>query len=556
MVTISGQGFTGALGECSGTVVWFGIDPSEGFAILSPEVKVISDRQILAVVPPSDGGPVDVHVHDSCGTSPGSGGDRFTYLYPASQCLSGRCRIDVGSGRLGPISHVADGLLNGFSAINGTPGLRQLIDALSLRSWRTGAYRPGVPGSDPFAFCNRCRSGTSFSLDLTTDWVDWASVNAPYAARAPYVDLAAYEAFIYGDVVARVKSGQTPQYYDVYNEPTGGTIGDWLNVYGAAYDAIKRADPDARVVGPSIDSFLVPSPGDPNGPGYKLDLTDFLNWEMSSGRRFAAVSWHEDGSPPGAIPSLATGGPPVSVPGGLRDAWSPAAIGQHVLQARALLSRYPALRGTQLFVNEYGPAWAANIPGWMVGDFDVLEMTQPDEAMLTCPSASACGKLLDGLIGWHGAPQMPYWVLNDYASMRGTRLAVDSASSNLYALATHDSTRRRVEVLLGRADDCSGGGQCPQFHGVPGRLVSIAVKVTIPWRTRRVTVAVQRLPDSARNPIGDNDVPVAPATKRITVRVRRGHAAVRVADFADGDAADLTITPVSARRKPVRGSHR
>ena len=48
--------------------------------------------------------------------------------------------------------------------------------------------------------------------------------------------------------------------------------------------------------------------------------------------------------------------------GGYRDYWSPAAIATHITAAKALLAQYPALKGTQVFVNEYGPTYAVNVP--------------------------------------------------------------------------------------------------------------------------------------------------------------------------------------------------
>ena len=434
-VTISGAGFTGQNNSCaSGYVIWFGTDLEHGYAIAAPSYQVVSDSQIRVAVPANFGGPVDVRVHNACGTSPVTGADQFTYDYPSSQCRAGTCTVTVSGTAVGGLGHVADGFLDGLNTDAGvtiTPAVKGLVDALHPRQWRFGQDGLSEPGGGVFGVARG--AGARITLDLTSDWEDWAYSNDRPYWQTPYGDLSTYSSFIAGDVRRRIAAGQTPDYYDVWNEPaTTGTVNQWLSVYGAAYRAIKSVDPSAAVEGPSIPAFLIASGGQGDVPGYELSLTDFLNWEMSSGARFAALSWHEDGTTVQSSPLL-TGLP---LPGGYRDYWSPTAIAAHVAAAKALVARYPALRGTQLFVNEYGPTYAVNIPAWMVGDFSALESSGAGAGMITCASGSACSNLLDGLIGTDGAPQMPYWVMNAYSGMSGTMLSTSSGASNLYTLAT------------------------------------------------------------------------------------------------------------------------
>jgi hypothetical protein len=436
-------------------------------------------------------------------------------------------------------------LLNGFSDLDGrgSPRLRALLDALSIRQWRMDVFNPAQPYGRVSAYCDACPGRTAISLDLTTDWQNAARAAGLSYARFPYVNVTRYAQGIYADVLQRRRAVQPLSYFDVWNEPTGGTIDSWLSVYGAAYRAIKAADPHAQVVGPSLDTFLTASPRRPHTYGYKLDLTDFLDWETRVGVRFSAISWHEDGAPVGVLPSgIATGAPRAAVPGGRRDDWSPAAIGRHVLEARRLLSRYPALRGTGLFVNEYGPPWAINIPGWMVGDFAALEQAGASQAMMTCAAAVACTRLFDGLIGFDGQPQMPYWVLRAYAQMRGERLAVKSQWANLYTLATRAAAGRAVQLLIGRADDCWGEAQCPQFHAPHAGDTALSVAVAVPWRVREVEVTLREFRNTARNPIGQNDVAASPTVSSQTVRVAHGRAMISIPKAGNGDAFYATVT--------------
>lgn len=550
-VTISGSGFVGQGGVCnSGYRIWFGTDLANGYAISPSSYQVLSDSQIRVVVPPNFGGPVDVRVHNACGTSAISGGDQFTYDYPASQCLSGSCSVTVSGTAVGPLGHVAEGFLDGLNTDAGvaiTPGVRGLVDALHPRQWRFGQAGLGEPGGGVFGLARG--AGAQITLDLTSDWQDWAYTHDRRYYQTPYGDLSTYGAFIANDVRQRMTAGQVPDYFDVWNEPvTTGTVNQWLSVYGTAYRAIKSVDASAAVEGPSIPTFLVTSANQGDTPGYELSLTDFFNWEMSSGVRFAAVSWHEDGTTvQSQSGSAGNGFPGAPLPGGYRDYWSPNAIAAHVTAAKALIAQYPALRGTQVFVNEYGPTYAVNIPGWMVGDFGALETAGADQAMMTCATSAACTNLLDGLIGTDGAPQMPYWVMKAYAQMSGPRVGTLTSGSNVYALASRNDATHVLSALIGRADDCWGGQQCPQFHSVSAAAVSLAVSAAVPWGVSTVDVTVQPLRNSASNALGANDVRSAPPAVTLhAVPVRCGVVKIPIASAGNGDAFAVTITASGA----------
>lgn len=545
-VTINGSGFLGSGNSCAGGYhVWFGSDVEHGYALDATSYTVLSDTQIRATVPPNFGGPVNVAVHDTCGNSSLNSGDVFTYTYPSTQCVSGTCSISVGGSSGAGLRHAALGFLDGFNSdagVNITSAEAALVRALHPRQWRLGQTSLTAPWGGEFALAHS--AGAQISLDLTSDWQNWAYNNDNAFYKTPYGDLSTYYSFIYNDVQQRVAAGMVPDYFDVWNEPvSGGTVNQWLSVYGTAYRAITAADPSAQVVGPSIAQFQTTSANQPDTAGYDLSLSDFLNWEMSTGYRFAAITWHEDGTTVDAAPGSGGSGMPTEpVPGGYRDYWSPAAIGNHVKTAKALLAQYPSLAGTKIFVNEYGPTYAANIPGWMVGDFSALETSGADQGMLTCPTGSGCNNLLDGLLGADGLPQMPYWVMSAYSGMSGTRLSTSTAASNVYTLATQPSGSQTIQALVGRADDCWGGTQCPQYHSVSASPVTLSLSVKIPWSVSTVNVTVQRLPDSASSDIGLNDVATAPITSTITgVAVKHGTATVNLSSVHDGDAVYLTV---------------
>jgi hypothetical protein len=549
-VTINGSGFLGTGGACAKqTGIMFGIDWAHAYAISPSNYKILSDSQIRVTTPPNFGVGVNVRVYNSCGITPIVAGDWFTYTYPASQCLSGACSVTIGSPQAGSLTHSALGLLDGVNTdavvSSISVGEYDLLKSLAPRQWRLGQSGLSEPGGGEFGLARDV--GAKISLDLTSDWTNMASTWYPADTWAPYKDLSIYYNFIYEDVEKRIAAGMTPTYYDVWNEPANvGTVNQWLSVYDTAYRAIKAADPSAQVVGPSLGWPLFTSAGHPDTPGYDLSLPDFLNWEMTTGDRFAAVSYHEDGTTVDTAPNSAPGPglPSEPVPGGYRDYWSPAAIGDHVRAAKAVIAHYSALKGTQVFVNEYGPTYANNEPGWMIGDLTSLESAGVDQAMLTCPTSDACNTLVDGLIGADGSAQMPYWVMLDYAQQSGARLQASTSGTNWYALATQAGANT-LEALIGRADDC-WGGQCPQMQASTHQPAGLSLSVKIPWSASAVTISVQRLPNSATNPIGANDVPSAPSAVSSVVPVTGGAAALSIPAVDDGDALYVVVTPAQS----------
>ncbi len=331
-VIINGSGFVGPGRACASRYdIWFGTDIQHGYAISPPRYRILSDSRISVVTPANFGGTVDVRVYNSCGATPLAAADRYTYTYPASQCLSGTCSLRVGSRQVGHLTHSALGALDGLNTDAGvriTLPVVNLVKALRLRQWRLGQSGLDEPGGGEFGLARTFAS--TVSLDLTTDWNNWANIHDPAYALKPYGDLSTYYKYIYADVKARIAAGQVPSYFDVWNEPANsGTVNQWLLVYGIAYAAIKAADPSAQVVGPSLAQPLFRSAGQSNTPGYDLSLADLLNYEMYSGVRFAAVSYHEDGTTVDPAPNSSPGPwlPTEPVPGGYRDYWSPAAIG-------------------------------------------------------------------------------------------------------------------------------------------------------------------------------------------------------------------------------------
>ncbi len=538
-VLVAGSGFVGPNNECSANEnVFFGADPQDNYWIPGTNVQVISDSIMVVTTPQDYGGVVGVVVHNGCGYSYPFYAAGFTYSYANDgQCLSGTCTLSVnGKTDLGPVRHSAEGFLNGYNVDNGNaipPNVASQIDALHPTAWRVAG---NTEANGTFNLAKG--SGAKVTSIFETDWL------AEGGSMQPWNQLDAVKWFGQVDVANRENAGTAPDYWDIWNEPDGsGTVSQWLSVYQAAYEGMKAADPNVKVVGPSIGNPFSSVPGaNGNSSGNDLDINTFAQFATANNLNFAAVTYHDIGAPP-----------PPDWPNGPRPNYTPAALGNDVNAIRSTLAA-DGLSGTRVFVNEYGPTFAMLEPGWSVGSFASLEGVGVDQANLACPSAAECNNLMDGLFTANGTPQMPYWVMKDYSQMTGERLATSGSGSNITALATKTDSARQVQLLVGRHDECgppprpwqSGGISsvtCPNFQSPKNAAVSASVNVTEPYALSRVRATVAPLPNSAMQPDGSDPVPSAPASSVTTLRVTNGSVTVPLSNVGDGGAFSITIAP-------------
>ena len=541
LVTVIGSGFLGPNNQCApGETVYFGADPQDNYWIPATNVHVISDLTMVVTTPQDYGGHVGVVVHNACGYSTPFYAAGFTYSYANDgQCLSGSCTLNVnGNTDLGPIRHSAEGFLNGYNVDGGATipsNVPSQMNALHPSFWRVGG------NTEPNGAFNLAKgSGAKVTSIWETDWL------AEGGSMQPWTQLSTVKWFGQVDVANRENAGTAPDYWDIWNEPDGsGTVSQRLSVYQAAYEGMKAADPNVKVVGPSIGNALTAVPGATgNSSGSDLDISTFANFAVANNLNFAAVTYHDEGEPP-----------PPDWPNGRRPNYTPAALGAGVAEIRSTLAS-AGLSGTQVFVNEYGPTFAILEPGWTVGSFASLEGAGVDQANLTCADEGACNNLMDGLFTSNGTPQMPYWVMKDYSQMTGESLATSGSGSNITALATKTDSAQQVQMLVGRHDECgppprpwqSGGISnvtCPNFQPPTNGTVSASVNVAEPYPLNQVTVTVSPLPNSARSPDGSDPVPSAPASSTMTLSVTNGTVQIPLSSVGDGDAFSIIVAPLT-----------
>jgi hypothetical protein len=399
------------------------------------------------------------------------------------------------------------------------------ITALRPTSWRSSA-------DQSTQLQMRLYAGTTTEI-LSDYWIR-ASYDAKRGGgRLPWEDWNAYSTFITNFVRTAKQQGSSPTYWEIQNEPDSwlgyapgvhANIAEILQTFEVGYAAVKRADPAAKVIGPSISGFLVNhNPARPE----LLDMTTFLDFSAREHLHWDAIAWHE--TEPDYMPVSERR--PEAIPG-------------HVAKMRELLRARPQLGSPLIFVNEYMYPENIDVPGWRVGYMAALEQANVDVASMSCPLSSPGDKgcfepSLDRLLENDGTTPRPgYWVVEFYANMLGQRVATWSSDPHLSAFATRLSTSGGpVQVLLGRHVSCTTAvnPQCHDPLSATPPPVNLTVAVRVGGPNRSAVVTIEHFPDANRS----MQTPEAP--KFVTVPVVNGVARVPVNNFTDGEAYALTL---------------
>ncbi len=447
-------------------------------------------------------------------------------------CVNVDATVEVG-----PARQRAQGFLNSLYPIG---DMVARLRALHPNSWRgSPIYLPATGAFDWTAWDAAVATGASTTMLLSNLW--HGETTAGSGARPPWADWGAYATWVTTTVRAIEASGHKVSYWEIQNEPGAPTYlgaGDWaastvaeyLQQFLVAYQAIKAADPDARILGPSLSHFAdYPGEYDAHEP----DLVTFLDFAARHDLRFFAISWHEIDNDLGAQP---------------RDFNRlPQMIEDHVAEGRRLIADRPALGHPQVWVNEYGRQSDYALPGSTVGDIAALEGASVDRAGRSCwpePNANGtvtddcAGPTLDGLLVGDGStPRANYWVYATYARMTGTVVATASSDATVSVLATRDDSSGRLVAMVGRHVSCQPGINLsctgPDAVAVPPVAVSIAVRV--PWLVGAAPVTITQVPATWAA------VVVPPTALQASLPVVEGRMTLALPAVADGEAYLITI---------------
>jgi hypothetical protein len=435
--------------------------------------------------------------------------------FPGQQCVA----VDGGVA-LGPATRKVAGFLHGIGP-NTSPAR---ILALRPTSWRASGGRGTHTQISLY---------TSITTEVLSDyWVGFTYDAKRGGGKPPWEDWSAYSTFVTNFVRAAKQDHWAPTYWEIQNEPDSWlgfppgvkpTSAQALQVFRVGYDAIKRADPAAQIIGPSLSGFLArPIPARPE----LIDMTTFLDFAVREHMHFDAIAWHET--------------EPNYIPEGERR---PESIPSHVAQLRQMVAARPALGRPLVFVNEYMYSANIDVPGWRVGYMAALEQSNVDLASMSCPLTTATDKgcyepNLDRLLDSDGSTPRPgYWVVQTYAGMSGTHVATWTSDIHLSAFATKANEFGPVHVLLGRHQSCTPAvnPQCHQPLSATPAPVDLTVAVRVGGIDRQAVAGVMRIPNV------NATMPVSEAPRFVNVPVRDGVARVPVPQFADGDAYALTV---------------
>jgi hypothetical protein len=435
------------------------------------------------------------------------------------------CVVVATGASFGPETHPGSGLLEGTVPVG-----NQWVGALNLQHWRIQA------GSATQYSQAAAVVGGSNVLEVLSDaWLNDHPVGV-YAAD-PWSNWTTYQTYIAGLVKSAMALGEDP-IWEIQNEPenypyspaSAPTRALVEQQYLEAYQAIKGVDPNARIIGPSIDWQYE----DSAAPWY-IDMKTFIPFAAANGMKFYAIAWHDS--------SDATDQNPLSygeMPGALRD---------EAEEVRELIAENPGIGSPLLYADENSSAAGQFIPGFAAGYVAADDEAGVAESNRSCwqypPGgnvATACaGANLGQLLNADGNPNPSYWTMVDYAAMTGTRVESESTDPALSSLAVTD-TSGTTRVLLGRQQTCSRPTTGASYCSGPtssAAAIPVTVQVAVSAAATSATVNVQSIPDSTA------DMTTAPATTTSTVSVVGGLASIAIPAFGDGQAYYVTVTPSS-----------
>ncbi|TLQ21217.1 beta-xylosidase [Lentilactobacillus parafarraginis] len=238
--------------------------------------------------------------------------------------------------------------------------------------------------------------------------------------------------------------------YELWNEPNGtwqgqngigkGSWGDFDKVWQDTYKEVKKLDPNAKIVGPSLNSWQ---------PKW---MTHFLTMAKNSNTLPDVISWHQ---------------------------WGAAAFPQ---QAAALKSLEASLgiSPRKISINEYGSEQELAVPGQMihyVQNFEnVPELDSADLAFWF-----DYGRM-DNLLTDQQKPNGGYWLYKWYGDMSGQmdKTSTFSTNGNLASVANTTSDKTQTSVILGG----TSGSTTVSVNGLDqaklGKVAHVEVKES-PW---------------------------------------------------------------------------
>ena len=461
-----------------------------------------------------------VHAASASSAPPNPGGQVAATSPPP--CGAACVTIDATSTD-GAVDHAGAGLL----FVSGPAGDSNAIETLGTNMFRSAPAQTGPGSYNWSSWDSASGSGIPTTLILSDLWHSQNGGHPP----TPWSNWSAYTNWVQTTVGSILASGQTVNYWDIYNEP------GWWNYYSAAdfqqetpndllqqflvtYQVIKSLDPTAAIIGPSIgDLVFSPLPAS-NPTTHEPDITTFLEFAAAHNLHLAAVAWHDNGQTPATLNADA------------ERVWS-------------VIRSLPALGHPQMYLDEYGSKRTQPIPGWDIGFLSMIESAHIASAVRSCWDGCQISTL-DGLYTSGGQPTSEYFVRTAYARMSGLKIQVGSTSSSLVGLGSANNPARQVRALIGRMAGCAVLSWCRNDwwppSATPVAAEDVQVNVVLPWKASAVSVVLNCDPFNPGAP-SPGPVSVTPADQTLRSNGSGGETlSFTIPSFADGSAYSVVVT--------------
>ena len=304
-------------------------------------------------------------------------------------------------------------------------------------------------------------------------------------------------------------------YWDLWGEPrvgpyeglaSGSWLGTWdefLAVWDTACDALREADPNARIA----------------GPGYAIcdanTIEPFLEHCKAKKQRLDAVAWNE---------IVQKTGPGYWI--------EPDKSHKNINEIRNLIdTKYPMLGVESVLLQEWGGPIDYTGPGTQMAFFYYFDLAGVDRAARAYWTYDD----LDGVLVDPKTPRSTYWAWKAYADGVGVRLATQTNDRCLVCLASRDDAAKTVRAVVARSKRDTGPDFAKTRPPVQARIGFEGLPV---GRNARVTVL--RLGPSY-GALREDELPALTTTTDMTVS--SGRLSLTLDKVAENEVYSITITP-------------
>jgi hypothetical protein len=306
--------------------------------------------------------------------------------------------------------------------------------------------------------------------------------------------------------------------YELWNEPNGTWFGpngnghnngwpDFYDLWNQTFEHVRAIAPNARIVGPSINSWQ---------PKY---MSDFLTMAKKNGTLPNVISWH---------------------------VWGAAAFPQEDAQFNQLEDKL-GIAHLPLSLNEYGADQDLAVPGKMIHYVQSFENAKDVES--ACLAYWYNAGRMNNLLTDQQKPNGGYWLFKWYGDMSGDMVTTSTRTTNgeLASIANINDNQNQASVIFGG----TSGDNTINVSGLNpskfGNSVNIKVEET-PWYGVDTAVASPKVTATGAVPINNGSISVP--VKNMTASY--GYRLVITPSSSTNNSSNITYVSARAASDPIR----